>query len=196
MNPYKSDLLTRIVLVVAVSLGALLQGCASNPDEARGRSLGTMVDDQGIEFSVSDAIQKTNPYLRDAHIVVTSYNGSVLLTGQVPNAELRQQAAQAASVQDNVRRVYNELTIAPNATFSMRASDSLLTTKVKSQLWAQESIKDSKIKIITESGTVFLLGIVNREQADMAGQVAQGISGVQKVVRLFEIIGEDAQSAP
>jgi osmotically-inducible protein OsmY len=166
-----------------------IAGCASNTNEARSRSIGTMIDDQKVEFAVSDAIRNANPYLRDARVVTTSYNGQVLLTGQVPNGELRQQAGQAAANQANVRRVYNELIIAPNATMSVRASDSLLTTKVRSQLWAEESIKDSKMKIITESGTVYLLGLVSREQADLAGRVAQRIDGVQKVVRLFEIIG-------
>lgn len=163
-------------------------GCATDPNEARGRSLGTMVDDTSIEFSVSDGIKKADPFLKDARIIVTSYNGAVLLTGQTPNADLRQKAAQAAARQNNVRQVYNELTVAPNATLSVRTSDSLLTTKVKSQLWAQESIKDSKMKVITEGGTVYLLGIVSQQQSDLAAKVTQEIDGVQKIVRLFEII--------
>jgi osmotically-inducible protein OsmY len=174
--------------VALIALG--VAGCASNSNEARSRSIETIVDDQKIEFTVSDAIKKANPYLRDARVVITSFNGQVLLTGQVPNGELRQQAGQAAANQADVRRVFNELTIAPNATLSVRASDSLLTTKVRSQLWAEESIKDSKMKIITEDGTVYLLGLVSRQQADLAGRVTQRIEGVQKVVRLFEIIGE------
>lgn len=191
------SLLTRTPTIIRRNLGIALaafvlglSGCASNTNEAQSRSIGTVVDDQKIEFTVDDAVKKANPYLRDARVIITSFNGMVLLTGQVPNGELRQQASQAAANQNGVRRVYNELTIAPNATLSVRASDSLLTTKVKSQLWAEESIKDSKMKIVTESGTVYLLGLVSRQQSELAGQVAQRIDGVQKVVRLFEIIGE------
>ena len=177
-------------VLMALALGIGISGCATDSPEARSRSMGTVVDDGAIEFSVGDAVEKANPYLRDARVVVTSFNGAVLLTGQVPNGELRQQASQAAAQQTNVKRVYNELMIAPNASLSVRTTDSLLTTKVKSQLWAEEAIKDSKIKVITESGVVYLIGMVNQKQADLAGQVAQRIDGVQKVVRLFEILSE------
>lgn len=181
ISKYLAGIATALCLLSAA-------GCATDPNQARGRSIGTIVDDQTIEFSVSDGIKKADPFLKDARIVVTSYNGSVLLTGQTPNADLRQKAAQAAARQNNVRQVYNELTVAPNATLSVRTSDSLLTTKVKSQLWAQESIKDSKMKVITEGGTVYLLGIVSQQQSDLAAKVTQEIDGVQKIVRLFEII--------
>ncbi|MET0377636.1 MAG: BON domain-containing protein [Spongiibacteraceae bacterium] len=177
-------------LTVALLVLGGLSGCATNSTDARSRSLGTKIDDQVIEHKVDDDIQHANVRMREAHIDVTSFNGAVLLVGQIQDEELRQLAAQTAANVPNVRRVYNELTVGPDNGFAAHASDALITSKVKSQLWAQESIKDGSMVVLTEAGVVYLMGIVSREQADLAAQVAQNIAGVQKVVRLFEVIGE------
>lgn len=180
--------------VVAIALvGPLLglAGCASSDtSEARSRSLGTVVDDSVLESRVVEDIEHSHVRMRDAHIDVTVFNGAVLLVGQVQNEELRQLAAQTAANVTNVKRVYNELTIGPDSGFGAHASDALITSKVKSQLFAQESIKDSKMVVLTEGGVVYLMGLVSRQQADLAANVAQKIDGVQRVVNLFEIIGE------
>lgn len=177
-------------LSIALLACAALSGCATDSADARSRSLGTKIDDQVIEHKVDDDIQHANVRMRDAHIDVTSYNGAVLLVGQIQNEELRQLAAQTAANVANVRRVYNELTVGPDNGFAAHASDALITSKVKSQLWAQESIKDGSMVVLTEAGVVYLMGLVSREQATLAAQVAQKIDGVQRVVSLFEIIGE------
>lgn len=178
--------------VAATALIALgLAGCADTP-EARSRSIGTKIDDSVIERNVVSDIEHSNLKMKNAHFDVTSFNGAVLLVGQMPDEEMRQLAAQTAANVANVKRVYNELTVGPDIGFSAHASDALITSKVKSQLWAQESIKDSKMVVLTEAGVVYLMGIVSRSQADLAAQVAQRIDGVQRVVQLFEIIGEAA----
>lgn len=179
---------SRVLATAALALTALLTGCASDPSTARSRTVGAVIDDQVISHSVSNNIADANAALKDARIDASSFKGAVLLVGQVPRGDLRTQAAQVAANTPDVSRVYNELTIGPNASFAVRASDNLITTKVKSQLWAEETIKDSKITVITELGVVYLRGMISREQASLASKVAARIDGVQKVVQLFDII--------
>lgn len=152
------------------------------------RTFGAVIDDQSIETTATVNIRKTDPNLDLAHIVVTSYNGVVLLTGQVLNEELRVRAAQTAAAVKNVRVVRNELVVAENSSFAARSSDTLLTTKIKSKLLTAKNIKDSRVKVITENGAVFLMGLVTHAEADIASTVAQETDGVQKVVRLFEYV--------
>lgn len=180
-----------------VTLAVLLAGCTTvltqtndKPIESDpgSRTLGAVIDDQSIETTATVNIRKTDPALERANVVVTSYNGTVLLSGQVPNEELRGRAAQVAASVKNVRRVYNELTVGPNADFTVHSSDTLLTTKVKSRLLAAKGIKDSRVKVVTENGSVFLMGLVTQSEGDIAGKVAQETGGVQKVVRIFEYV--------
>lgn len=152
------------------------------------RTLGAVIDDQGIETTATVNIRKTDPALEEANIVVTSYNGVVLLSGQAPNEDLRTRAAQVAASVKNVRRVYNELIVAPNSEFAVRSSDTLLTAKVKTRLLATKGIKDSRVKVVTENGTVFLMGLVTHAEGDIAGKITQETGGVQKVVRMFEYV--------
>ncbi|HSB95393.1 MAG TPA: BON domain-containing protein [Spongiibacteraceae bacterium] len=152
------------------------------------RTFGAVIDDQSIETTATVNIRKTDPNLDLAHIVVTSYNGVVLLTGQVLNEELRVRAAQTAAAVKNVRVVRNELVVAENSSFAARSSDTLLTTKIKSKLLTAKNIKDSRVKVITENGAVFLMGLVTHAEADIASTVAQETDGVQKVTRLFEYV--------
>jgi osmotically-inducible protein OsmY len=177
-------------LAIALLAFGGLSGCATDSADTRSRSVGAKIDDQVIEHKVDDEIQHANVRMRDAHIDVTSFNGAVLLVGQIQTEELRQLAAQTAATVAGVKRVYNELTVGPDNGFSAHATDALITSKVKSQLFAQESIKDGSMLVLTENGVVYLMGLVSRQQANLAGQVAQKIDGVQRVVSLFEIIGE------
>lgn len=182
-------------LIIAMTFAgctAILSGTNDKPieDDPGRRSFGATIDDQSIEATASVNIRKTAAELEEANIVVTSYNGIVLLCGQVPNEELRNVAAQTAARVKNVRAVHNELTVGENMGFAVHSSDTLLTTKVKSKLLAAANIKDSRVKVITENGTVFLMGLVTRTEGDIAGREAQDTGGVQKVVRLFEYIDE------
>ena len=176
---------------------ALLAGCTgvisattdkpitSNPGT---RTMGSQIDDEWIETKTVVNIRKADPGLENAHLVAVSYNGVLLLAGQVPSPELRMLAAQTASMVQNVRRVHNELTVGPPTGFAIRSSDSLLTSKVKSKLLARKDVPGSRIKVVTENGAVYLLGLVTRPQADAATEAAQTTGGVQKVVRIFEYI--------
>jgi osmotically-inducible protein OsmY len=188
------NLLTKAsALVAAVAMAGcttILSETTDKPiaSDPGSRTFGAVIDDQLIETTATVNIRKTDPQLDLAHVVVTSYNGVVLLTGQVLNEELRARAAQAAAAVKNVRVVRNELTVAENTGFAVRSSDTLLTTKIKSKLLAAKDIKDGRIKVVTENGAVFLMGLVTKAEADAASSVAQNTDGVQKVTRLFEYV--------
>ena len=180
-------------LAVALALGgctAVLTETNDKPIESDpgSRSFGSVIDDQTIETTATVNIRKTDPGLEHANVVVTSYNGIVLLSGQVPSEELRNAAAQTAALVKHVRQVHNELTIGDNTGFAVRSSDALLTTKIKTKLLTAANIKDSRVKVVTENGSVFLLGLVTHAEGNIAGSVAQNTDGVQKVVLLFEYI--------
>jgi osmotically-inducible protein OsmY len=181
--------------IVALTLSA--GGCSTftheNNDQpvqedAGRRSLGSVIDDQSIELTASTNINRADPALDDANVVVVSYNGNALLVGQAPTEELRVRAAEIAAKVKSVKSVRNELTVGPNASFAAHSADTLITTKVKSKLLTAANIKDSRVKVITENGAVFLMGLVTRSEADIAAKAAQDTGGVQKVVLLFEYV--------
>lgn len=183
------------ILPIAVAL--LLGGCTAiltetndkpiEEDPGR-RSFGSIIDDQSIETTATVNIRKTDPGLEHANVIVTSYNGIVLLSGQTPTEELRNAAAQTAALVKNVRQVHNHLTVGFSSSLAARSADALITTKVKAKLLTAANIKDSRVKVITENGTVFLLGLVTHAESEIAGNVTQNTDGVQKVVLLFEFV--------
>jgi osmotically-inducible protein OsmY len=187
-------LIARAMLLAALVAGAgcstILSETTSKPIESDpgSRTFGAAIDDQTIETTAKVNINKADPNLDLAHLTVTSYNGIVLLTGQVINAELRTLAAQTAAKVKNVRQVRNELEIGANSGFAARSNDTALTGKIKSKLLVRSDIKDSRVKVVTENGVVFLMGLVTHAEGDIASKVAQDTSGVQKVVRLFEYV--------
>lgn len=168
------------LLLVTLFLSLTLAGCGS-------RSFGNKIDDQFIPSRVSESIEKANPGLaQGSHIVVTSYNGVVLLAGQTPTAELKSIAERAARTTSGVRIVHNDLQVAQPSSALARSNDLLLTTKIKTQILADNSISGSDIKVITENGIVYILGLVTRQQANLSVNLIQGVDGVQKIVKLFE----------
>jgi osmotically-inducible protein OsmY len=168
------------LLLAVLALSLTLAGCGS-------RSFGNKIDDQFIPSRVSDSIEKASPELtQGSHIVVTSYNGVVLLAGQTPKAELKAIAERAARATEGVRIVHNELQVTQPSSALARSNDVLLTTKIKTQILADNSISGSDIKVITENGIVYMLGLVTRQQANLSVGLIQGVDGVQKIVKLFE----------
>lgn len=190
-------MLRAIATLFLIAALAFLQSCSSiisatksepikeDPDE---RSFGAYFDDEWIETKALVNIDKAHPDLAQAHIIVVSYNGVVLLAGQAPSEQLRELAANTVAKIKKVRRVHNELTLAGNTSMMARSNDGWITTKVKSKLLANSEISGSSIKVVTENGVVYLMGLVTREAADKATQVTRETAGVQKVVRIFEYI--------
>ena len=153
------------------------------------RSVGTMIDDEGIEWKVRSALNGDKTLSSQSHLSVISVNGVVLLVGQTPTEALRQQATILAKGVDNVRLVHNELAIAAPNSYITRSSDSYITSKVKTSLFKVKGHDDfdpTRVKVVTENGTVYLMGILYRSEAEDAARQASRVGGVQKVVKLFE----------
>ncbi len=190
-------------IMALITLSALLSGCigvvvsgaATGVSFAHDRrSAGTIVDDQSVEIKLYDAFVNQLP--PGSHISTTSYNGTVLLTGEVPTPQARQQALQLAQNLNppRVRMVHDELVIAPPSTLAAQSNDAFLTTKVKAALLQIHDIPDfdpTRVKVVTERGIVYLLGLVTQREADAAAQVASQVNGVRQVITLFEFIPGD-----
>ena len=186
------------VITLAGSLAGALSACA--PVVLGGAVMGTVVatdrrtsgaqlEDEGIELRAGSRI---NDNLGDrVHVNVTSYNRRVLLTGEVPNQQDKQLVEQIVTRVDNVQTVVNELTIAGISSLSQRSSDVLVTGRVKAGLVDAKDLVSSAFKVVTERGTVYLMGRVTQREATRATEIARSTSGVQKVVRVFESISED-----
>lgn len=185
-----------VAIAIILSVG-LLQSCSTIISATRSdgfhdqkdeRSTGACIDDQIIETKAQVNIDKADPALAQSHVVVVSFNGIVLLAGQVPSEALRQLAAKVVAQISKVRRVNNELTISGNTSMVARSNDAWITTKVKTKMLASSKIEGSRIKVVTENGVVYLMGLVTRQEADQAAEAARKTAGVQKVVRIFEYI--------
>lgn len=167
---------------VAVGGAAATAGYVVGEDR---RSVGTITEDQAIEVKVSDRVRDKYP---DAHIGATSFNRMVLLTGEAPDAAAKTETERIARSVENVRGVYNEIQIGPVSTLSSRTNDSFVTSKVKARFLDGQRFNPVWVKVVTENGTVFLMGLVTHKEAADATDIARTTSGVQKVVRVFEYI--------
>lgn len=152
------------------------------------RTFGAYVDDKQLKTIISVNLKKADPGLKDANVNVTVYNGVVLLTGQVPTKALREKAGEIARDVNKVRQVYNELQVLPNTAFLSRTNDSWLATKVNSKLMAHKDIDSSRVVVVVENSTVFLMGLLTRVQTEKITDVARSTKGVTKVVRAIEYI--------
>jgi osmotically-inducible protein OsmY len=146
------------------------------------------VEDQSIELKGMDVVYSDPDLYNNAHVSVTSYNAIVLLSGQAPTEELRSRAEGLVRDLPKVRVVHNELTIAAPSSLATRTADSWITTKVKSRMLAEKGFDPSRVKVVTENGTVFLMGIVYRREAEEAVAITRQADGVQRVVKLFEYL--------
>ena len=182
-------------LLVGATVVPALQGCI--PVVATGitsgvlatvdrRSLGTQTEDESIEWKASARVSEK---LGDqAHVNFTSFNRKVLLTGEVPTSEAKTEAEAIVSGIANVQGVLNELVVGPASSYSNRSNDSFITSKVKSRSVDSGKFNPVHVKVVTEAGTVFLLGMVTQPEADAAINVARTTAGVKRVVNLLEII--------
>ena len=183
-------------LAVLLSLAAvlLLAGCpaviigggavAYGTIEDR-RTSGTMIDDDSIETRVSRAVRER--YGENTHVNVISFNRSVLLTGEVPEEARRAEIEKLAQGAGNVRNITNELQVGAPSSMGARANDSYITTKVKGRLLDSNKVNPIHVKVVTEAGVVYLMGIVTEQEAADAVDVARNTGGVVKVVRIFDL---------
>ena len=186
------------ILLASVAGLSLLSGCA--PLVVGGavvggmvavdrRTSGTQLEDEAIELKVANAVSKE---LGDrVHLNVTSYNRRVLLTGEIRNEADRARATLLAQSQENVKEVVNDLAIGAPSSLSQRTKDTVTTGQVKAAFVDAKDLQASAVKVVTERGHVYLMGRVTAREAQRATDIARGISGVVKVVRIFEDISEE-----
>jgi len=187
----------RLLHLVPVMLLSLMSGCGSllssvgmQPitEEPRARTLGRLVEDGNIETKATVNIHAADPAFRQAHVVVVSFNGYVLLAGQVASEALRDRATAVVREIRGVRRIYNELEIAAPSAAITRTSDTWITAKAKSWLLGRDDTAGTRVKVVTENGVVYLMGLATAAEAELITSAVAGLSGVQRVVKLFEIV--------
>lgn len=167
-------------------------GAASGVTAAHDRrTVGTFIDDEGIELKARLAIFENKELNRQIHINIISINGVVLLVGQAPAEELRMQAETITRSIPKVRLVHNEMSIAAPNSYMVRSSDSVITAKVKTGFFGIKDLEDfdpSRVKVVTENGVVYLMGILKQAEANAVTNRARQVGGVQKVIKLFEYL--------
>lgn len=178
----------RLARPLAWALCLTLSACATFSGDPRVRTPGVMLDDEALEKVVERQIRRSDPDFDSAHIVIVSYNSIVLLLGQVETEALKARAQQVTQDIAKVRRVHNELGVGGPISYMARLNDGNLTTKVKRKLITAKNTPGRKIKVQTENGVVYLMGMLTREEADQAVEIAKTAYGVQKIVRVFEYL--------
>lgn len=165
--------------------GAAVSGALVYTDR---RTSGAQLEDQSIEFKAGKRLKETLG--ERAHLNVTSYNRLVLITGEVGTEADREAAEKTIGAIDNVRSTVNEAAVMGLSSLTARSNDALLTSKVKASFIDDGNIQANAIKVVTERSVVYLLGRVTEKEATKAAEIARGVSGVQKVVRVFETISD------
>ena len=150
------------------------------------RTNATILEDQTIEIKARNRISEK--YNDQGNISVTCFNRFILLTGQAPTEEIKQDVSVLVLEVPNVRNVQNEIVVSGNSSTTSHASDALLTSQVKGRLSQNKDVGASHVKVVSENGTVFLMGLVTRVEADAAAQTASTTSGAQRVVKVFEYL--------
>jgi osmotically-inducible protein OsmY len=172
-----------------VAAGAVGAGAVAATDR---RSSGAYVDDETFEWKIESQIG--DRFGDRVHVNAVAFNRVVLLAGEVPDQATKDELTRIANSNANVRNVVNDVVIGPNSSFGSRSNDAIITSKVKGRFVDEATFGVTHVKVYTEAGTVFLMGLVTRKEADAATELARTTSGVTKVVRVFEYIADgDAQ---
>ena len=166
--------------------GAMLGGTLVAIDR---RTSGAQLEDEGIELRSANRVREA--LLERAHVNVTSYNRQVLITGEVPTEDDKKLVEQTVSRVENVQKIINELAVLGNTSFTQRSSDALVTGRIKAALVDAKDVYANSFKVVTERGVAHIMGRVTQREADRATEIARSTSGVQKVVRIFEIISDE-----
>jgi osmotically-inducible protein OsmY len=186
----------RLAIIALLATLPLIHGCA--PLVAGGaavtgvlvaqdrRTVGTLTEDEGIELKAAGRIGER--FKDGVHVNVTSFNRMVLLTGEVPDAAARTEAERITWAVENVRGVHNEMAVAGMSSYTVRSNDSVITSKVKGRFLDSQKFNPLHVKVVTENSIVYLMGLVKKQEANDATEIARTTSGVQKVVRVFEYL--------
>lgn len=169
-----------------LAVGGVAAGASVAADR---RSPGVQAIDKGIELEAGNALAKK--FGDNAHINVTSFNQKVLLTGEVKDADIKGEAGAYVKAMKNARSVFNELIIGPNSSYTARANDSYLESKIKTQMIFTDQLPSNSMAIVAEGSSVYLMGILTQNEADIAKKVASNTSGVKDVYVYFDIISQE-----
>lgn len=180
---------TQLTACGVLAVGGVAAGAAVMADR---RTPGVQAIDKGIELEAGNALAKR--FGDNAHINVTSFNQKVLLTGEVKDADIKGQADAYVKSMKNARSVFNELIIGPNSSFTSRANDSYLESKIKTQMIFTEQLPSNSMVIVAEGSSVYLMGILTQNEADLAKKVASNTNGVKDVYVYFDIISDAEKS--
>jgi osmotically-inducible protein OsmY len=178
-------LASQLTACAVVAIGGVTATAAIMADR---RTPAVQAIDKGIELEAENALAKR--FGDNAHINVTSFNQKVLLTGEVKDADIKGEAGAYVKAMKNARSVFNELVIGPNSTLSARANDSYLESSIKTQMIFTDKLPSNSMAIVAEGGSVYLMGILTQNEADLAKKVASNASGVKDVYAYFDIISE------
>jgi osmotically-inducible protein OsmY len=193
MKPHNALLVVSLAASMLYGCAAAVVGGAATGATAAHdrRTVGTFIDDEGIELKARLAIFDDKELNSQIHINIISINGVVLLVGQAPTEADRQRAAEITQAVPKVRLVHNEMTIAAPNSYMTRSSDSLITAKVKTALFSIKELGEfdpTRVKVVTENGIVYLMGILTHAEADAVTDTARQVGGVQKIIKLFEYL--------
>ncbi|MFN3884640.1 MAG: BON domain-containing protein [Rhodocyclaceae bacterium] len=189
--------MNRRTLILLAALVPTLSGCFGAVAVGTGvgvlayadrRTTETQVTDEGIELRAANRIGER--FGSNTHVNVTSYNRTVLLTGEVPDAATKAEVEKIVAGVPNVKAISNELQIAGASSLASRSNDTYITSKVKARFIDANQFAANHVKVVTEAGVVYLMGLVTQKEADAAVEIARTTGGVRKVVRVFEIISE------
>ena len=154
------------------------------------RTMGEVLDDRQITTHLKVNLVKADPSLDEANITVLSYNGVVLLTGEVPTSRLRELAGETARNINSVRQVHNQLEVASKATFYSRTNDNWIGTKIRTKLIGSTEVESNRVKIVVENRAVYIMGLLTESEAQHVTELARTTEGVTKVVRAIELVPE------
>ncbi|CAN4275933.1 OsmY Predicted periplasmic or secreted lipoprotein [Methylophilaceae bacterium] len=178
-----AGLISQLSACVPLAVGGAAVGGTVAADR---RTSGIFVEDENIELKAARKIE-TN-LGEQSHVNVTSFNRNVLLTGEVPDAERLAKAEALLKEIENIRAVTNEIVIAPKSTIGSRSNDTFITSKLKIKFLTENKFSPNHVKVVTENGVVYLMGLVTQKEGEAAVEIARNADGVSKVVKVFEYI--------
>ena len=190
MNVYKSLLiLTTLAITSCTTILTETTGDAGIQEDPAERTTGAVVEDQAIETKILVNMKSQQPAFKNSRLQVVSYNGVVLMVGQVATEALKAEATEIASqASAKIKRIHNELEVTSNTSFLTRSNDAWIGTKARTVLITNDDVPSSQVRVITENGAIYLMGLISQAQGDTAANLVRNISGVSRVVKVFEYI--------
>lgn len=184
-------------ILAVITTAAILQGCVAAAVvgvvggasvATDNRSLGNQIDDQKIEIDAHAKLAASDALSENTNLQVVSVNGGVLVVGQAPNSYLRDQAIKLLNEVNGINQLHNQIRISNTTAFTTKTNDVWLTSKVKTALFGSDELDATNIKVVTENGEVFLMGLVSKAEANIAVDIARNVGGVNRVFKIFEYV--------